>query len=154
MDGRSAALLAEHEPAPGRFGVVLGDFGLLLPAGLACEFVDAADVHPVPGAPPRLRGLMQRHGRPLPVFGLSTVAPFGRRRLRVIVIDEGRNAAALEIDFPPEPVDPAAPCDESTPYPAACPPGALELAWRCRGHDEAFWEFEPARFFGLLGGRR
>lgn len=154
MDGRSAALGAGPAHAPGRFGVVLGDFGLLLPAGLACEFVDAADVHPVPGAPPRLRGLMQRHGRPLPVFGLSSGASFGRQRLRVLVIDEGRNAAALEIDFPPEPVDPAEPCDASTPYPSACPPGALGAAWRCRGHDEVFWDFEPARFFGLLGGPR
>jgi hypothetical protein len=154
MQARSAAPEAGRGPVPGRFGVVLGDFGLLLPAGLPCEFVDAADVHPVPGAPPRLRGLMQRHGRPLPVFGLSPAATFGRQRLRVLVIDEGRNAAALEIDFPPEPVELAATCDESAAYPGACPPGALERAWRCAGHDEAFWEFEPARFFALLGGRR
>ncbi len=154
MEARSAALVAGDGHVPGRFGVLLGDVGLLLPAGLVCEFVDAADVHPVPGAPARLRGLMQRHGRPLPVFGISPTAGFGRQRLRVLVIDEGRNAAALEIDFPPEPVDPVAPCDDSTPYPGACPPGALERAWRCAGHEEAFWEFQPSRFFGLLGGHR
>src|SRR5690606_21287481 len=109
---------------------------------------------PVPGAPSRLRGLMQRHGRPLPVFGVSPASAFGRQSLRVLVVDEGRNAAALEIDFPPEPVDLVNPCDDTVPYPAAYPAGALERAWRCRGHDEAFWEFEPARLFGLLGGRR
>jgi hypothetical protein len=154
MDGRSAAPGRETGPAPGRFGVLLGDFGLLLPAALPCEFVDTADVHPVPGAPPRLRGLMQRHGRPLPVFGISPSTIVGRQRLRVLVVDEGRNAAALEIDFPPEPVDPVEPCDDSEPQPGACPPGALDRAWRCAGYEEPFWEFEPARFFGLLGGRR
>ncbi len=142
MDGRS------------RFGVLLGGAGLLLPAGLVCEFVDEADVHPVPGAPPRLRGLMQRHGRPLPVFGIAPVTSFGHQRLRVLVIDEGRNAAALEIDFPPEPVDPVAPCDEPPAYPGAWPAGAFDRAWRCEGHDEVFWEFEPSRLFGLLGSRR
>lgn len=141
-------------PAPGRFGVLFGGAGLLLPAGLACEFVDEAEVHPVPGAPSRLRGLMQRQGRPLPVFGSSPARSFGRQRLRVLVIDEGRNAAALEIDFPPEPVDPVDACDAATPCPPACPPGALERAWRCAGHEEMFWEFDPGRLFELLGGFR
>lgn len=145
---------ADDATAPGRFGVLLGGAGLLLPARIVCEFVDAAEVHPIPGAPSRLRGLMQRHGRPLPVFGVSPSAAFGRQRLRVLVIDEGRNAAALEIDFPPEPVDPLTPLGEPIAYPGAYPRGALDRAWRCAGHDEAFWEFEPSRLFGLLGGRR
>lgn len=147
-------MAADTAAARGRFGVLLGETGLLLPMGLVCEFVDGADVHPVPGAPPRLRGLMQRHGRPLPVFGVSPTRSFGRQRLRVLVIDEGRNAAALEIDFPPEPVDPIASCDEPPPYPRSWPAGALDDAWRCAGHEELFWEFEPSRLFGLLGGRR
>lgn len=141
-------------PEPGRFGVLLGGTGLLLPAGVVCEFVDEADVHPVPGGPPRLRGLMQRDGRPLPVFGVSPATTFARQRLRVLVIGRGRDAAALEIDFPPEPVEPIAPRDETASCPEAYPPGALDRAWRCAGHEEVFWEFEPFRLFGLLGGRR
>lgn len=137
-----------------RYGLLLAGAGLLLPDGLICELVPAADVYPIPGAPPRLRGLMQRYGRPLPVYGIAPAAQRRYEALRVLIIGEGRDAAALEIELAPEPVQLLAPCSPTPTRPSAYPPGALMQAWSCRGRDEPFWEFDLVRLCALLGDLR
>jgi len=144
----------ERATTSGRFGLMLAGTCVLLPAGLLCEFVGDAEVFPVPGAPSRLRGLMQRHGRPVPVFALSpSDAPEGIAKLRVLVFGTGGEAGALEIDLPPEPVEPVEPIEQPGPPAGAVPASVLSGPWRCAGRDEPFWQFEPARLFAALGAR-
>ena len=63
-----------------RFGVVLGNCRVLLPAGIAAEFLTDPPIYAVPRAPRGLVGLVQLRGGPVAVFSVDAVSANRNRR--------------------------------------------------------------------------
>jgi hypothetical protein len=59
---------ALQEAALMRFGVSLGNADVLLPSGMAAEFIAEPEIFPVPRAPKGLVGMVQLRGAPVAVF--------------------------------------------------------------------------------------
>jgi twitching motility protein PilI len=79
----------------------LGHMRLLAPFEASSELVEMPDVYPLPRMPANLLGLVNLHGRILPLFDLAALfetqhAP--REKRMVLVIGHGNDAAGIVID--------------------------------------------------------
>lgn len=132
----------------GVFGVSAAGVGLLLPRGLALEYLPFATVFPLPRAAARVRGLVQVRGQPMVVLDPGAAGP--SRRQSLLVIGEAPDAAALLVDSPPEPVAVGAevPGAERPDVPFA---DALEAACADdRRPGAVWWRVDVRRLFETL----
>ncbi len=79
----------------------IGHMRLLAPFATASELVEMPGVYPLPRMPANLLGLVNLHGRIVPLFDLATLfetehAP--REKRMVLVIGHGNDAAGIVID--------------------------------------------------------
>jgi twitching motility protein PilI len=96
---------AERRKTERRFrGLRVGNLGLLVAHDCSGELIEDAQVHPLPGAPPWCRGLINLRGRLLPAFDLHE--PLGVTRFRAqrqwwLALGTGDDAFAFPIDALP-----------------------------------------------------
>lgn len=129
----------------------IGQMRLLAPFDTASELVEMPSVYPLPRMPANLLGLVNLHGRIVPLFDLAALFEtqhLPREKRMVLVIGHGNDAAGIVIDglpgrlvFTPESqIFPPA-------LPAACA-GAV-LAAYTQGPD-AWFEFDYAQLLDQL----
>lgn len=126
-----------------RYGCVVGDLPVLLPAGVPVEYVADAAVHRIARAPARVVGLAQLRGLPVPVVDPARdlqPAPPGVRRLHLLVLGTGAEAGALVVDGPPVPLDgPWQPAEASLPLAVPFHPALEAPLTRGAAPDGALW---------------
>lgn len=79
----------------------LGHMRLLAPFDVSSELVEMPDVYPLPRMPANLLGLVNLHGRILPLFDLAALFETQhtpREKRMVLVIGHGNDAAGIVID--------------------------------------------------------
>jgi twitching motility protein PilI len=79
----------------------LGQMRLLAPFDASSELVEMPDVYPLPRMPANLLGLVNLHGRILPLFDLAALfetAHAPREKRMVLVIGHGNDGAGIVID--------------------------------------------------------
>jgi twitching motility protein PilI len=129
----------------------IGQMHLLAPFDVSSELTEMPAVYPLPRMPANLLGLVNLHGRILPLFDLAKLFEtehMPREKRMLLVIGHGNNAAGIVIDglprrmaFMPETqiVPPALP---------AAAAGALRASYSA-GHD-AWYEFDYAQLLDQL----
>ena len=90
-----------------RYGIRMGELGLLIPQETFSEVVVAKDIYPLPNTQPWLKGVINDHGDVVPVYDLlqlfrleATQAP----KEALLVIDQREYAVAIFIRQYPQPV--------------------------------------------------
>jgi len=79
----------------------IGAMRLLAPFAVASELVEMPGVYPLPRTPANLLGLVNLHGRIVPLFDLANVfetTHAAREKRMVLVIGHGNDAAGIVID--------------------------------------------------------
>ena len=79
----------------------IGHMRLLAPFATASELVEMPNVYPLPRMPENLLGLVNLHGRIVPLFDLAALFEtehLARERRMVLVIGHGNEAAGIVID--------------------------------------------------------
>jgi chemotaxis signal transduction protein len=79
----------------------IGHMRLLAPFATASELTEMPNVYPLPRAPDNLLGLVNLHGRILPLFDLATLFEtehLPREKRMLLVIGHGDAAAGIVID--------------------------------------------------------
>jgi twitching motility protein PilI len=79
----------------------IGQMRLLAPFDKASELVEMPNVYPLPRMPANLLGLVNLHGRIVPLFDLATLFEtqhLPREKRMVLVIGHGSDAAGIVID--------------------------------------------------------
>jgi hypothetical protein len=88
-----------------RFGVSIGNASVLLPTGVAAEFIAEPELFPVPRAPKGLVGMIQLRGAPVAVFAAGHTnnlqASRGSNRTGVLVIGTLGQFGAVLVNSPP-----------------------------------------------------
>jgi twitching motility protein PilI len=129
----------------------IGAMRLLAPFAVASELVEMPGVYPLPRSPANLLGLVNLHGRIVPLFDLAnlfeTQHPPREKRM-VLVIGHGNDAAGIVIDGLPRRL---VFMPESQIVPPALPPSAATavLATYLHGKD-AWFEFDYAQLLDQL----
>ena|SRR5687767_15800272 len=110
--GGLSAPLAENPNDIVRQAFRIGQMRLLAPFATASELVEMPNVYPLPRMPANLLGLVNLHGRIVPLFDLGTLFEtqhVPREKRMVLVIGHGSDAAGIVIDglprrmaFPPD----------------------------------------------------
>jgi purine-binding chemotaxis protein CheW len=124
----------------------IGHMRLLAPFAAASELVEMPNVYPLPRMPANLLGLVNLHGRIVPLFDLAALFEtehLPREKRMVLVIGHGDEAAGIVIDGLPRRM---AFQPESQIIPPALPAGAAGavLATYVAGSD-AWFEFDYAQ---------
>jgi purine-binding chemotaxis protein CheW len=129
----------------------IGSMRLLAPFDRASELVEMPDVYPLPRMPENLLGLVNLHGRIVPLFDLAALfetqhAP--REKRMVLVIGHGSDAAGIVIDGLPRRM---AFMPDTRIVPPALPAAAADavLATYVAGPD-AWFEFDYAQLLEQL----
>jgi purine-binding chemotaxis protein CheW len=129
----------------------IGHVRLLAPFATASELVEMPNVYPLPRAPANLLGLVNLHGRIVPLFDLAALFEtehLPREKRMLLVIGHGTNAAGIVIDglprrmvFTPEAqvAPPALPAAAATAVTAAYADG-----------KDAWFEFDYAHLLDQL----
>src|SRR6187399_3585251 len=79
----------------------IGHMRLLAPFAIASELTEMPPVYPLPRMPANLLGLVNLHGRILPLFDLAPLLEtehLPREKRMLLVIGHGNNAAGIVID--------------------------------------------------------
>jgi len=79
----------------------IGHMRLLAPFATASELVEMPNVYPLPRMPENLLGLVNLHGRIVPLFDLAALFEtehLARERRMLLVIGHGNDAAGIVID--------------------------------------------------------
>jgi twitching motility protein PilI len=91
-----------------RYGVRLGDIGLLIGRDTLSEVIAQAAIYPIPNTPPWLAGLMNLRGNLVPVFDLHLLLglepPADRPRRFLLVLGRGDGAVGMYVDGLPQAV--------------------------------------------------
>ena len=129
----------------------IGQMRLLAPFDKASELVEMPNVYPLPRMPANLLGLVNLHGRIVPLFDLATLFEtqhLPREKRMVLVIGHGSDAAGIVIDGLPRRM---AFLPESQIVPPALPAAATGavLATFVAGKD-AWFEFDFAQLLDQL----
>jgi twitching motility protein PilI len=129
----------------------IGHMRLLAPFDKASELVEMPNVYPLPRMPANLLGLVNLHGRIVPLFDLATLFEtqhLPREKRMVLVIGHGSDAAGIVIDGLPRRM---AFLPESQIVPPALPAAATGavLATFVAGKD-AWFEFDFAQLLDQL----
>jgi len=129
----------------------IGHMRLLAPFATASELVEMPNVYPLPRMPANLLGLVNLHGRIVPLFDLAALFEtqhLPREKRMLLVIGHGNNAAGIVIDGLPRRM---AFLPESQIVPPALPAaaaGALRASYSA-GRD-AWYEFDYAQLLDQL----
>ena len=118
----------------------IGHMRLLAPFATASELVEMPNVYPLPRMPENLLGLVNLHGRIVPLFDLAALFEtehLPREKRMLLVIGHGNDAAGIVIDglprrmvFQPETADRAAgACRPPRPPPSSRPTSTGTDAW-------------------------
>jgi purine-binding chemotaxis protein CheW len=124
----------------------IGHMRLLAPFAAASELVEMPNVYPLPRMPANLLGLVNLHGRIVPLFDLAALFEtehLPREKRMLLVIGHGNDAAGIVIDGLPRRM---AFLPEARIIPPALPAGAADavLATYVAGSD-AWFEFDYAQ---------
>jgi twitching motility protein PilI len=143
--------LKAYEVAHLRYGVRVANLGLLVPAGIISEVVEALPVHPMPNAAAWFAGMVNLRGNLIPVFDLQNLLiGNGAGLQKLLVLDRGERAAAIPIDELPKPVDVQQRSIQLPPVPAELEPyvrrGYLDNA-------EIWVDLDFTALFDALGAR-
>jgi twitching motility protein PilI len=146
-----AAAVEENANAIVRQGFRIGQMRLALPFATASELVEMPNVYPLPRMPENLLGLVNLHGRIVPLFDLAKLfetAHLPREKRMVLVIGHGNDAAGIVIDGLPRRLV-FSPDDQvvASALPAAAA-GAV-IASYLQGKD-AWFEFDYAQLLDHL----
>jgi purine-binding chemotaxis protein CheW len=96
-----AAPVEENPDAIVRQGFRIGAMRLAAPFATASELVEMPNVYPLPRMPANLLGLVNLHGRIVPLFDLARffeTTHLPREKRMVLVIGHGNDAAGVVID--------------------------------------------------------
>ena len=96
-----AAAVEENPDAIVRQGFRIGQMRLAAPFAFTSELVEMPNVYPLPRMPANLLGLVNLHGRIVPVFDLANLfetAHLPREKRMVLVFGHGNDAAGIVID--------------------------------------------------------
>jgi twitching motility protein PilI len=129
----------------------IGQMRLLAPFDKASELVEMPNVYPLPRMPANLLGLVNLHGRIVPLFDLATLFEtqhLPREKRMVLVIGHGSDAAGIVVDGLPRRM---AFLPESRIVPPALPAAAASavLATFVAGKD-AWFELDFAQLLDQL----
>jgi len=124
----------------------IGHMRLLAPFAAASELVEMPNVYPLPRMPANLLGLVNLHGRIVPLFDLAALFEtehLPREKRMLLVIGHSNQSAGIVIDGLPRRM---AFLPEAQIIPPALPPGAAGavLATYVAG-DDAWFEFDYAQ---------
>jgi twitching motility protein PilI len=84
-----------------RFGVCIGDIGLLVPAGMHSELVEHTRIYPLPTAPHWFLGLINLRGTLVPVFDLKALFQMDNpatQKTSLLVLNKDEQAVGFLID--------------------------------------------------------
>ena len=129
----------------------IGHMRLLAPFATASELVEMPNVYPLPRMPENLLGLVNLHGRIVPLFDLAALFEtehLAREKRMVLVIGHGNDAAGIVIDGLPRRM---AFMPESQIMPKALSAAAATavIATYTQGSD-AWFEFDYAQLLEQL----
>lgn len=129
----------------------VGHMRLLAPFAKASELTEMPNVYPLPRMPANLLGLVNLHGRIMPLFDLAALFEtehLPREKRMLLVIGHGNDAAGIVIDGLPRRM---AFAPESRILPPALPegPAAAIVATYLAG-DDAWFEFDYAQLLDQL----
>ena len=129
----------------------IGHMRLVLPFATASELVEMPNVYPLPRMPANLLGLVNLHGRIVPLFDFAELfetTHLPREKRMVLVIGHGNDAAAIVIDGLPRRMVFS---PEQQIIPPALPAGAATAvtATYLQGKD-AWFEFDYAHLLDHL----
>lgn len=106
------------DESPPLFGAFFGGVPVVLPEGIPVAYLTEAAIHPLPGAPRRVMGLMQLQGHPVVVLDPGAQPLTGAAALRrqaVLVFGAAPASAALRMDEAPMPIAVGAPVADCRP---------------------------------------
>lgn len=146
-----AAVGSENPDAIVRQAFRIGQVRLLAPFAAASELTEMPTVYPLPRMPANLLGLVNLHGRIVPLFDLAPLletAHLPREKRMVLVFGHSDDAAGIVIDglprrmaFPPE----------SQIVPPALSAAAATAVTACYTSDaDAWFEFDYAKLLDQL----
>jgi twitching motility protein PilI len=129
----------------------VGHMRLLAPFAKASELTEMPNVYPLPRMPANLLGLVNLHGRIMPLFDLAALLEtehLPREKRMLLVIGHGNDAAGIVIDGLPRRM---AFAPESRILPPALPegPAAAIVATYLAG-DDVWFEFDYAQLLDQL----
>ena len=146
-----AAPVEENPNAIVRQGFRIGHMHLAAPFATASELTEMPNVYPLPRMPANLLGLVNLHGRIVPLFDLAALFEtqhMPREKRMLLVIGHGNDAAGIVIDGLPRRM---AFAPESRIVPPALPAGAASAvsAAYLEGSN-AWFEFDYSQLLALL----
>ena len=129
----------------------IGQMHLVAPFDVSSELTEMPTVYPLPRMPANLLGLVNLHGRILPLFDLAELFEtehMPREKRMLLVMGHGNNAAGIVIDGLPRRMVFA---PDSRILPPALPegPAAAIVATYLAGND-AWFEFDYAQLLDQL----
>jgi chemotaxis signal transduction protein len=141
----------EHPDQIVRQAFRIGHMRLLTPFATASELVEMPSVYPLPRMPANLLGLVNLHGRIVPLFDLAALFEtqhLVREKRMLLVIGHGNDAAGIAIDGLPRRM--AFMPDASIAAPALPSAAAAALRATYLAGGEAWFEFDYAQLLGQL----
>ena len=129
----------------------VGHMRLLAPFAVTSELVELPNVYPLPRMPANLLGLVNLHGRIVPLFDLAALFEtehLPREKRMLLVIGHGNEAAGIVIDGLPRRMV-FAPDTQIVPPALPAGPAAAIVATYLAG-DDAWFEFDYAQLLDQL----
>jgi twitching motility protein PilI len=146
-----ASQVEEGPDAIVRQGFRIGQMRLATPFATASELVEMPNVYPLPRMPDQLLGLVNLHGRIVPLFDLAKLfetTHLPREKRMALVIGHGNDAAGIVIDGLPRRLV-FSPADRiSAPALPAAAAGAVTATY-LQGKD-AWFEFDYVKLLDQL----
>ena len=129
----------------------IGQMHLVAPFDVSSELTEMPTVYPLPRMPANLLGLVNLHGRILPLFDLAELFEtehMPREKRMLLVMGHGNDAAGIVIDGLPRRMAFAPESQVTPPTLPAAAAGAVRAAWSM-GNDTWF-EFDYAQLLDQL----
>jgi twitching motility protein PilI len=129
----------------------IGHMHLVSPFATASELVEMPNVYPLPRMPDNLLGLVNLHGRIVPLFDLANLfetTHLPREKRMLLVIGHGNDAAGVVIDGLPRRIV-FSPDDQIIPPALPAGTAAAVIATYLQGKD-AWFEFNYAQLLDQL----
>ncbi len=146
-----AAAVEENPNAIVRQGFRIGHMHLAAPFATTSELVEMPNVYPLPRMPANLLGLVNLHGRIVPLFDLANLfetTHMPREKRMVLVLGHGNDAAGIVIDGLPRRLV-FTPDDQIIPPALPATAATAVTATYLQGKD-AWFEFDYAQLLDHL----
>jgi len=146
-----ASAVEESADAIVRQGFRIGHMRFAAPFATTSELVEMPNVYPLPRMPANLLGLVNLHGRIVPLFDLATIfdtTHLPREKRMVLVLGHGNDAAGVVIDGLPRRLV-FSPADQIIPPALPAAAAAAVTATYLQGKD-AWFEFNYAQLLDQL----